>query len=113
MKSRSSFAVAEITEKLEDRNLLMRRHFIILKIVLATLSMLMAGPAAAEWKTVCDDKRCQLYQQIVTKPGNKLVSQLFLQKVPEKEEKKFKNIIKPNSIYGVLLLPLGITFRRG
>lgn len=113
MKPRSSFAAVGSTENPEDRNLLMRLHFVF-KIVLVTLSMLIAGSAAAaEWKTVCDDKRCQLYQQIVTKPDNKLVSQLFLQKVPEKEEKRYKNVIKPNSIYGVLLLPLGLHIPSG
>ncbi len=83
--------------------------------VLAILAMLLPHPAAA-WKTACDDKRCQLYQQIVRPSDNKLMSQLFFQKIPDKNEsreQRFKNVVRPNSVYGVLLLPLGLHIPSG
>ncbi len=80
--------------------------------VFVALLLLCSIPGFASWQTACNQKRCQLYQQILNKKGDKPLSMLFFHLVPVGGDKA-KGASSKRQIRAMLLLPLGLYIPNG
>ncbi len=89
----------------------MKRQLFVVGVFLATL-FCGSVSASANWQTACDGKRCQLYQQILNKKGDRPLSMLFFQFLPKNDDGA-DNTRSKRQIRGFLLLPLGLYIPNG
>jgi len=80
-------------------------HFATVFLSLLVFSMLSGGANAQEnWRTVCDESRCQLFNEIKTEDNN-TVARLYFQNLEGAPEE--------TGIMGIASLPLGLFIPSG
>ena len=80
--------------------------------VASALTFFVALPAQAEWQTVCENNRCELFQRLYLQDGKTVVSQMVFSRY-EAEKSDQNKESNPAGYLAMIYLPLGIHIPAG